>query len=162
MQNKRDKTKRVKYISRVENTKYRNHWWVRIHKQGKLYQIRVFDDECEGTPSDILKYTIYCRDCLHEILFPGYAIADRKPAFTTRNDTGIPGIRYLHRSEDGPRYYIVSWVPTGGAVKQKLFSINSLGEEQALLEAKAFRAEMIDRYYKKSTLPPDNKPNSHK
>jgi len=137
-------------ITRMDHEKVRG-YWVRVVKDGKLYQ-RLFSDGQYGGKRRAMQAAREYRDEVRKKLFGDKADAQRR-VFTScrRNTSGMVGVHYVEKKRNGSvtRAYVASWCPTkGGPQKHKYFSVNQLGKREAYRQACAYRQARVEEILK--------------
>jgi len=136
---------RNRNITRMDHEKVRG-YWVRVVKDGKLYQ-KLFSDGQYGGKRRAMEAARDYRDEIRQRLFGDSAESPRR-VFTSckRNTSGMVGVHYVEkqRGDSVTRAYVASWCPTkGGPQKHKYFSVNRLGKREAFRQACAWRKARV-------------------
>lgn len=132
-------------ITRMDHEKVKG-YWVRIVKDGKLYQ-KLFSDGQYGGKRKAMEAAREFRDEMRLELFGENAASPRR-VFTSckRNKSGVVGVHYVEKVRNGKvtKAYVASWCPKkGGPQKHKYFSVNKLGKREAFRQACEFRKERV-------------------
>jgi hypothetical protein len=132
-------------ITRMDHEKVRG-YWVRVVKDGKLYQ-KLFSDGQYGGKRKAMDAARVYRDEVRQMLFGDTAESPRR-VFTScrRNTSGMVGVHYVEKQRSGSvtRAFVASWCPhKGGPQRHKYFSVNRLGKREAFRQACAWRQERV-------------------
>lgn len=153
---KKKRPKSMKGISRID-TDDTHGWYVRIYRNNKTYS-KFYSDNKYGGKDRALKIAKLARDKAVKKWEQSTTLREKlKPNLVTkspRNKTGVIGVtKYRRKNRSGTvsEYYQVTWRPRKGKVKNKIWSINKYGEEEAFKMACQFRHKKMkeihgDRY----------------
>jgi hypothetical protein len=135
--------RKYKSVSRIDHpSKHMHGWYVRVVFQGDIHS-RFFSDRGYRIKRESLAAALKWRDRKEKEL--GKPRTDRMvPAFSTRNRTGILGLRRTTKamtrdgSKKGP-VYEVTWHPAPKQMRRTTFSITKYGAQEAFRRACEFR-----------------------
>jgi hypothetical protein len=122
-------------------------WEVRIQRRGKQVH-KFFNDKKFGGAKGAQAAAREFRDAVESRMKP-YTVVDRSKTPSTRNKSGIVGVRRHHQVdmrgefEYHYHYWVAQWTDADGKRKTKSFSIEELGEDKAFKLAVAARREGI-------------------
>lgn len=145
---------KVKGISRIDQPSRNTHGWFARFSCGKKQVGKFFSDLKHGSARKALLEAIEWREQMLEA--HGIPSTDRvvhtvpkkrrKPAPPERKVLGVHRTRSVFKKPYGTyayEYYVASWSPEPGKLKNKMFSINRYGEKRAFEMAKQFREERM-------------------
>lgn len=140
----------MKGISRID-AKGTHGWYVRIYKNGKTYS-KLYSDNKYGGRERTLKYAQKARTVALEALKNLPENQNRRlVSHDKRNKSGIIGVsRKVKKSaaKSGESvYYQVTWSPEKGKIKNRQWSAQKYGEEEAFRRAKEFREKVMQEIY---------------
>lgn len=120
-------------------------WEVRLQRR-KLKFNQYFADSVHGGKNAALRAAKAYRDQL-EVAEPAMTVSDRAAIPSSRNRSGVVGVRLHHqKSQHGDFEYsywfwVAQWVDGRGRRKSKSFSIDKYGDREAFRLAKQARIE---------------------
>jgi len=127
---------------------------VRVMRRGEQH-CKLFSDSLFGGKRNALKAARDYRDeLIEELADQEISRKERAERITSRNYSGIPGVRYVEEvSRKGKHeytygYWEAQWSPTPRARKKRRFSVKKYGDKKAMQLAIEAReqgvAEMVD------------------
>lgn len=130
---------RVSNIRRIDSNKSRG-YQVHFAREGKLYT-KLFSDSRYGSPSKSYVAALEHRNALVQ------EIGERKPYYTVaHSNTGEVGLTFTHMKRKSGRlvpYITAAAHPEPGKQVSRKFSIEQLGYDEALNQARAWRQGII-------------------
>lgn len=139
-------------ISRIETSgatgKSYGGWEVRMQRRGKRHE-KFFSDNAYGGKRNALSAAKDFRDELEDKL-KGYSVKELSKRPSTRNRSGVVGVRLHHQKDIRGEYiyyywyWIAQWTDGHGKRKTRSFSCHTYGDDEAYRLACQARKEGVE------------------